>query len=296
MITAIPAITGLIRRASNEVKKELSTPTPVRKYRKQRMEKKFGFTQYGYISADGSPKVPDEYLVKITSIRNNCTVVAPLQEDISMQVESRWDPFVPVDLLSRANVVVQAATGLLFEERRSLVTRATSRRIWVGSTPIVMSLKLMFEAVKDPYREVVLPGRMLQSMALPSDPSAGYTKGQGIVGNLKALTSLALKPPGPNPFSLDDVLTGGKSFPDMNESEITDSTKSGDFIMIEIGRFLTFFNVIIRESTISYKTKFAQGGDPVEAEARVIFETYEMMTIESLRDSYDKYTTGVVSK
>jgi hypothetical protein len=291
----IPAITGLIGRTLEEVKKELSTPTSVRRYRKQRTEKKFGFTQYGYINADGLPKVPDEYLVKITSIRNNCTVVAPLQKDISIQVESRWDPFIPVDLLSRGNTVVQAVTGL-FGERRSLVTRATSRRIWLGSTPITMSLELKFEAVKDPYREVVLPGRMLQSMALPSDPSAGYTKGQGIVGNLKALTLLALKPPGPNPFSLDDVLTGGKSFPDMNESEITDSSKSGDFIMIEIGRFLTFFNVIIRESTISYKTKFAQGGDPVEAEANVIFETYEMMTIESLRDSYDKYTTGAVGK
>ena len=280
-----------------ETKKELRYPGEAnpRLPREPRRAKRFvGFVKCGYVSADGR-KVPDEYLVKITSIRNRSTVIAPLQEDISIQVESRWDPFIPVDLLARGNAVVQAFTGL-FEERRSLVTRATSRRIWTGSTPLTMSLKLKFEAVRNPYQEVVLPGMMLQSMALPSDPSVGYTKGQGIVGNLEALTSLALKPPGPNPFSLDDVLTGRKSFPDMDESEITSSTKSGDFIMIEIGRLLTFFNVIIRESTISYKTKFAQEGDPVEAEALVIFETYEMMTIESLRDSYDKYTTGVVSK
>lgn len=277
-----------------ETKKELKSPDRPSWLRKTGTAKKFGFYKIGYAYADGR-EIPDEYLVKITSIRNRCTVIAPLQEAISLRVESRWEPFIPADLLSRANIFVQAATGM-FGERRSLVTRATSRRIWQGSTPVTMSLRLKFEAIKDTYREVVLPGRMLQSMALPSDPSAGYTKGQGIVGNLKALASLALKPPGPNPFSLDDVLTGKKSFPTMNESEVIDSSKSGDFIMIEIGRFLTFFNVIIRESEVSYKTKFAEGGDPVEAEANVIFETYEMMTMESLKDSYDKYTADVVSK
>lgn len=277
-----------------ETKKELKSPDRPSWLRKTGIAKKFGFYKIGYIYADGLPKVPDEYLVKITSIRNRCTVIAPLQEAISLRVESRWEPFIPADLLSRANIIVQAGTGL-FGERRSLVTRATSRRIWQGSTPVTMSLRLKFEAIKDAYREVVLPGRMLQSMALPSDPSAKYAAGQDI-GKLEALISLALKPPGPNPFSLDDVLSGNKSFSAMNESEVRDSTKSGDFIMIEIGRFLTFFNVIIRESEVSYKTKFAEGGDPIEAEANVIFETYEMMTMESLKDSYDKYTAGVVSK
>lgn len=257
-------------------------------------KRRFGFAKYGYVTADGR-RVPDEYLVKITSVRNRCTIIAPLQEDINMRVESRWEPFIPVRLLSAGNIFTQAVTGFL-GERRSLITRATSRRIWQGTTPLVLSLRLKFEAVEDAEREVLLPGQLLQAIALPSDPSTGVTdlqhlkeiaKKKGVWGVISKLP--ALQPPGPSPFSLEDILTGQKSYPEMSETEVLESVKGGDFIMVEVGRFLTFFNVIVREDTLSYKVKFTSGGDPVEADANVIFETYEMMTVEGLRSSYEKY-------
>jgi len=271
-----------------KIKKELETPDIPRRTRRIRREKRFSLNRYGYVVADGR-EVPDEYLVKVTSIRNRCIVVAPLQEDIRLRVASRWDPFIPIEQLSRANIFTQAFTGVLGIERRALVTRATSRRIWQGSSPLELSLRLKFEAIQDPDQEVVAPGQLLQAMALPSDPSQEYRKTAEKGEFWKTVELLALKPPGPNPFSLDDVLTGRKSFPEMNENEIRHSTKGGDFIMIEIGRFLTFFNVIIKESGVNYKIKFTKAGDPVEAEADIVFETYEMMTIEGLYDCYDKY-------
>lgn len=257
--------------------------------------RRFGFSKYGYTFADGRI-VPDEYLVKITSVRNRCTIIAPLQEDIIMRVESRWEPFIPVSMLSMGNVLTQAVSGL-FGERRSLITRATSRRIWQGSTPLVLSLRLKFEAVENARREVLLPGQLLQAMALPSDPSTNVSGFQGLkeVAKEKGVWDVisklpALQPPGPSPFSLDDILTGRKSYPEMTETEVRESVKGGDFIMVEIGRFLTFFNVIVREDTLSYKIKFTSEGDPVEADADVVFETYEMMTVEGLRSTYEKYT------
>lgn len=288
-----------------ESKSQVITPKAPRRAQKIKERKNFGFIKYGYVNADGKKKVPEEYMVKITSIRNRCTIIAPLQEDISMQVESRWEPFVPMGMLSRANIIVEAVSGTFGTERRSLITRATSRRIWQGSSPLVLSFNLKFEAVQDAQYEVVYPGELLQTMALPADPATKVSyqelKGKGVLAAAKGVWDVVsklptLQPPGPNPFSLEDIINQ-HSYPEMSTEAIMDSAKGGDFIMVEVGRFLTFFNVIVRESTLNYKSKFTTDGNPVEAEARVVFETYEMMTVESLRDSYEKYTTtGRTSK
>lgn len=253
-----------------------------------------GFTEYGYIMPDGK-RIPEEYLVRITSYKHNATVVAPIQEDISLRVESRWEPFVPTSLLARANILTQAITS----SERSFITSATSRRIWMGSSPLVIALKLKFEAVSDPFTEVVEPSRILQSMAVPSDPSTSITDVGDISKDIRSgntwdvISKLpGLKPPGPTPFSWDNLLSGQKSYPDMSKSEVDSSLKGGDFIMIEVGRFLTFWNVIVRENTVNFKSKFDRNGDPISSEVEVVFETYEMPTVEALRKNYTKFSVS----
>ena len=54
----------------------------VRRFREKENRISFRTNEYGYISSDGK-KIPDEYLVRITSLQNNVTIVAPFQEDIS---------------------------------------------------------------------------------------------------------------------------------------------------------------------------------------------------------------------
>lgn len=247
---------------------------------------KGGLSEFGYVTPDGNP-IPPEYLVRISSLRNKVTVIAPLQEDIRIHVESRWEPLVSTSLLAKGNLVVQALSG----GRRGLITKATSRRVWSGSSPMVLSLKLKFEAVESPFREVTEPCRLLESMALPSEPSAVDFSG-GLTDDLKNAVSAVplLGPPGPSPFTLEGILNLNKKTSDINLSSTLADLKGGDKIMVELGRFITFYNVIIREVSSSVPIRFDPNGDPVGAQVNVIFETYEMMTVESLSKAFEKDT------
>jgi hypothetical protein len=280
---------------------------PARRLVKKPRRLSYGFLEYGYTrnSVDGDP-IPDEYLVRVTSYRNECTVVAPMQDNINLNVTSNWEPLIPTSILRYANIAVQVVSG----GGRSAITSSTTRRMWTGTSPMSVTLKLKFEAVNDPYYEVVEPCRLLQAMAVPSDPdtSRGFVGlGEVVTGAKKAavaamtgdlepaknfVSSLpALRPPGPTPFVWDNLLSGPTNWTDKVREDIENSAKSGDFIIIELGTFLTFWSVIIRENGVIYKTKFDKSGDPVSAEAEVRFETYEMPTKESLEHSYTKIRT-----
>jgi hypothetical protein len=239
----------------------------------------FGLSEFGYTVPDG-PAIPIEYLVRVSSYDLNATVIAPLQEDISMRVESRWESFLPISALAKVNVLAQAGS----QGERSIISRATSRRVWLGTSPIVISLKLKFEAVSDPFLEVVEPIRLLQSMAVPSDPrsrTGGKPAGSKILDKIPGL-----HPPGPTPFVWDNLLSNQTHYPSLSPNDLEASSKNGDFILIEIGSFLTFWNVIVRENSVNYKIKFDPSGTPISAETVVVFETYEMPTVESLLDAY----------
>jgi len=258
--------------------------------------KGFSLVEYGY-KPDGEGVAP-EYLVRVSSLRNKCTVVGVLQEDISTRVESVWSPFLSTSALRDANMLVQALTSRR-DMPSSLITPASSRRIWEGSTPMIISLKLKFEAVVDPYTEVTEPCRLLQTMALPSEPDEWRKSGLTGLLDIKdvakdvftgkfsqALSRLPfLVPPGPTPFTTEGILYSTRR--NLQEKSY-EELKGGDKIFVEIGRFLSFWNVIIKEVPVLHHIKFALNGDPISAEANVVFETYEMMTVQSLQDSYDK--------
>lgn len=263
-------------------------------------KKTFAFTEYGYLP-DGDP-VSDVYLARITSIRNKCSVVGLLQEDISMRVESRWDPFIPAAMLAKGNMLLQMVSeiGGGTGGPKSLVTKAASRRLWVGTTPMTMSLKLKFEAINDAFKDVVEPCRILQSLALPSEPSE--TNVAGVKGALKEfrdrpgvetggelLKSLPLlSPPGPSPFSWEGILSSRKPINELNIASIIEGMKGGDRIMLQLGKFLRFDDVIIREVQTSYHIKMDMFGDPISANINIIFETYEIPTVQTLAQAYEK--------
>jgi len=250
--------------------------------------------EYGYIVADGR-KLPPEYLVRITSLRNWCTIIGILQEEVRTRVESRWDPFVPTAMLAKGNVLLQAISG----GRRSLITKATSRRVWAGSSPMILSLNLKFQAIEDSLNEVVEPCRLLQSIALPSEPGSavdweGLKKDIKAGGIMKAASKLpALGPPGPSPFTLEGILNTASSLNELTPNGIKEGLKGGDKIRVEIGRFLAFDNVIVKEVSVAHHVKPDPSGNPISANVNMIFETYEMMTTESLKEAYNK---NVLSK
>ena len=252
------------------------------------------FNEYGYLP-DGDP-VADEYLVRITSIRNKASVVGLLQEDIAMRVESRWDPFIPTSVLAKGNMLLQLVSEMTTAPGgpKSLVTKAASRRLWVGTTPMTLSLKLKFEAINDSFKDVVEPCRILQSLALPSEPGRDTTaaevkaawKEAGVGGVIGALPTLT--PPGPSPFSWEGILSSRKPIDELNITSIIEGSKGGDRIMLQLGKFLKFDDVIIREVQTAFHIKMTAAGNPISADTTIVFETYEIPTVQSLDDAYEK--------
>jgi len=221
--------------------------------------------------------VPDAYKIKITSYRNHAKIVGLMQDDIQLKVASRWEPIVPTNALAIGNILTQVIT----KGEKSLISKAVSRRIWAGATPIVMALNLRFEAVNDAHREVVEPCRILQSLALPSEYAADPDKAVSKVP--------LLGPPGPTPFMLEKLATYKRSNKVMQQaSDFFDDFKGGDLIVIELGSFVTFWNVIVSEVTLQVPPRFTPEGEPVSATVSMVFETYEMPTVESLKSAYNR--------
>jgi hypothetical protein len=226
--------------------------------------------EYGY-KPDGK-EIPSAYLSRITSWdRHRAAVVSPLQEDIMLKVNSQWSPLVPSSILSGVDTLAQTITL----GGTSIITKATSRRMWRGSSPMRLSLKTRFEAVFDPVVEVVQPLRLLCSMALPAESKTEFLN--------KGLPFL--NPPGPSPF-LIDLEKENRSAKLKESAKIFNSFQGGDRIQIDIGEFLTFFNVIVTEVTPVVPLRFDSSGNPISATINVLFETYEMMTVESFQKSF----------
>jgi len=259
-------------------------------------KRSYSFTEYGYFP-DGDA-APPEYLARITSLKNKCSIIGLLQQDIQLRIESRWDNFIPTTMLAKFGALAQAATG----GSKSLVSKATSRRMWVGTTPIAINLKLRFEAIQDAFHDVVEPIRILQSLALPSEGS-GYADSDVSAGSAltafagnpgmdtagKVLDSLPLlSPPGPSPFSWEGFGSSRKQVNEANITSILEGMKGGDRILLQLGKFLRFDDVILREVTVNYNIKIDMFGDPTGAEVDLIFETYEIPTVQSLAKAYEK--------
>jgi len=146
----------------------------------------------GYVP-DVSGKVADVYLVTI--INTDWLVKAVLQDNFNFRVESNWKALEDVfpapakEFMDAANAI---STILV---KKSLMNAYTTRRVWNGTSPIEMVLRLQFEAVYDAYKEVVSPCMALQQMALPT---IGDEKGWNEYLPL-------LTPPGPAPADLKNT-------------------------------------------------------------------------------------------
>jgi hypothetical protein len=198
--------------------------------------------------------IPPEYRITISSDRAG-TVVAKMQESIDMAIESRWEPIYDG---TRAGDLGKWAENLAQVAGRSLQLAVTSRRIWRGTTPLQLKVKMIFMADYDANVDVITPIRTLQKMAAPDDPTRGL-----------------LVSPGPSAFW--DMV--------------------GDNIKIQIGNILSFKKVVIHRIETSFSTRLSaeQPGKPIAGSAIVYFETYEIVTKQVLDHAYSdiKQIAGV---
>jgi len=231
---------------------------------------------------DGMQRAPDAYTVKITSKPVNISggeriiINSLLQNTTNMRVTSQWGPLSPMGALtSIADVTAQA----LF--KKSLQTRYTSRRIWKGTSPVTITLPLKFMAVRNGWKDVVQPSMYLQRMALPS-------LGSDFKGDEGPFSAL-LVPPGPSPFNVEDIVEADR----LKNTGLGKSLATGWNTKVEVGKFLVFDNVIVKDVSVTFGSRMMSSGHPTESNVEVIFETYEIVTKKVLEnDVYQKGSFG----
>jgi len=225
--------------------------------------------------------ISDRYILELTADlggnvlgfgtgKHEFTVHAYLQDKIVLTSQSNWEGIVQSmpgvgELIKGVDTVSQAALG------RTAISTVSTQRKWTGSEPIGLIFKLKFEAVNDVYREVLLPCMGLQSLTLP----------RGGVMN-----TVGLIPPGPSPFTL-------------TQSGKTEFETRGENITINIGNFISFRSVIVRNVRVTYENRMSDVG-PIGAEVELTVETWRMLTREELQAAYKEQmsttTTGTLGQ
>ena len=219
----------------------------------------------GYTEGDAPP----QYKVRVAwehkdevgnTVRTEVYLI--LQEDISLGVESFWKAFVnPYSGLSETvNVAFQAITG----GRVTAFHKVATRRIWTGTTPLKLSLNLRLVAKNDAETEVVCPVKMLSSLALPREAAAGF-----------------VAPPGPSPYKIFEGFRGSGPLGRMAERVLrfyNERMIVSENIRIDVGMFLTFENVVVRNVDARFHSKFTPVGYPIAADVNIVFETYQILT------------------
>ena len=205
--------------------------------------------EYIVTIVDNRPRLKDKIGVrtKQSTQRQKVTIRALLQEQFEMATEADWSPLTAATIVTRFGAEAAALV------QRSLVSRWLSRRIWRGTSPIDFTLKLRFEAERDALREVKLPCMELQRLNLP------------YVGN-KVAGEMFLSPPGPAPIQLGTPEDKGM----------------GEIINITIGGLVYIKRCVVKRVSVTYHDRFEVGGNPLGADVLINFQTYEIMTKESL--------------
>jgi len=204
----------------------------------------------------------EKYIVSIDTTEPESHIYAFLQEKFVFNVSSEWtDSGVVGGIPAIANDISQILTG------QTLLNTLTTRRKWRGSSPVSLQVKLRFEAFEDVKKEVILPCYKLQALTLPDGAKTEHGE-------------WFLRPPGPNPFWMPQLNASTAGFERFGK---------GDAISITIGGFIKFVSVVVSSVEITYESRMSKDG-PVGAEAVVNFQTYEMLTKDSLLESYYKVT------
>ncbi|MDD5220123.1 MAG: hypothetical protein PHV11_06135 [Candidatus Bipolaricaulis sp.] len=228
----------------------------------------------GVLESEAAP----EYMLRVVDHRpsgyigngvKTVIISALIQDKLSMQTEAHWSSLTAASVATK--LAEELSTAGVY---RSLVGKYTSRRLWTGTDPISFSIPMQFKAVNNAEREVVAPCRELQRLSLPfsgHDSDSSNAK--------KYLLESLLSPPGPTPYAglrgyvLENL---GQSIPIEEQIDIF------------FGRFLTFKNVIVKNISIEIPNKFLSGGMPIGALATIQFQTYEIITKETLDNIYTR--------
>ena len=223
--------------------------------------------------------VDEKYRVVIENSR--WIVNAWLQDNFEFKVSSEWASLLNIPGLEQfveagkgmINTVTKAATGA------TLQNMASTRRKWIGSSPLGVNLRLKFRTYDDAKTEVLDACHALQDMCLPAEMKAGDQIVPGF-----------LIPPGPNEMyatkGISDFLGGILGGLGEKDQAKQIMGRTGDIISIDLfgGNFYLDM-VIIKNVSVKFDSKMTEKG-PVAAEVLLELESYEVLTKQKLDLAY----------
>jgi len=195
------------------------------------------------------------YLVTVT--QNNLQVNGILPETFEFSITSEYDTPYASGLVDN-----EMAKNALRAFGVSTTTQAQTAQTWQGSSPIDITIPMMFMADSDPIREVKEPILNLLKLA-----TARALEGDTL-GSARVLVS-----PGPK-RTLSINNERGETTLVSKAQSLVKSYKLNDQIRLDIGNAWTFKSVVITNVSNTYDTIFDVDGNPLKASVNVSFRTY----------------------
>lgn len=214
-------------------------------------------------------------------------IEAVLQKPLVVVTAATWRDFPPLSSVGNAfgaspeqQSRASALSGLVKEAAYavsgvSMISTIGTRRRWTGSTPVRISVDLRFESWNDADEEVLLPAMKLLALPLPN--RSGVSLG-GV--------DFFLTPPGPAPYPANLLGKIANVVGSGDVSKLKDIAKStGEQVTIKFGGVMTMRRCVIVESGVTWDTRCDARGIPLAANVRLVTETFEIMTKESLQEA-----------
>ena len=164
---------------------------------------------------------------------------------------------------------------------RQVGSGTLSARRWESTEPFRIDIPLVFVAETDSYNDVVVPLVTLMCLGAPSFVDAEFhddlqgaanryiaasNKGFNAAETVNNLTSLIMRPPGPNLGTLN--------------------SKAGDRVDVRIGNFMRVKNVIVESVNSSVSGIMSVDGHPTKIEANLAFTSALPTSVELLTDIF----------
>lgn len=204
---------------------------------------------------DVKPVIGSIYRARMYTRSGSIDVDTPLPETFPLNLETSWDTPFNQPISSMGGQSLQAgATAVTGVTGQTTSTKWLSGAVWTQGSAITMTIPFVFQAYSDPVKEVLEPMRDLMKMVAPSEGTGGL-----------------LKAPGPHGLSTSN------------------SSLGGEYIIVEIGKFLKLEPVVITAVNEEFDTQFDAKGNPIAVTISVDIQSFWTVTQQDI----DKFFVGV---
>lgn len=228
----------------------------------------------------------------------SCQVPSNVRLSLSSKFSNLLDG--KLGLISTINKGLQA-TSALTGSMVSLNTKYTTAMYWEGSSPVSLTIPIELNARTDVDREILIPMRILSSMALPRErpgstllaapgPSPIDLTDKKVKKNIskiqKTLKSYHTKKEGLLASAQNTLVSWGETAIGQLVKNSKDGESNEDRITIKVGKVLLFKRCIVTKVDwdIDMTRLLVSTGKPMKVKGDLTFMTSSIMTDKGLKD------------